>query len=90
MWGVVFAGAVSGVGDEVLHDLLTGQVPGILYRSGDLYATAAAFGAFTGYGPQGFGAEVALVSGIVVTLLLRIGSRLLGLRLPIPRDPNGT
>ena len=44
MWGVVFAGAVSGVGGGVLRDLLTGQVPGILYRSGDLYATAAAFG----------------------------------------------
>ena len=89
MWGVVFAGAVSGVGGGVLRDLLTGQVPGILYRSGDLYATAAAFGALTVYVLQGLGAEAALVAGIVVTLSLRVGSRLLGLKLPVPRDPNG-
>ena len=41
-WGVVFAGAVSGVGGGVLRDVLSGQIPGVLYRAGDFYASAAA------------------------------------------------
>ncbi len=87
MWGVVFTGAVSGVGGGVLRDLLTGQVPGILYRSGDLYASAAACGAFVVFVLYPVNSSLALVAGVFVTLLLRVGSRYLGLELPVPRNP---
>lgn len=89
MWGVIFAGSVSGVGGGVLRDLLSGQVPGILYRNGDFYASAAALGALVVYLLYGLSAELALLAGVATTLLLRFGSRLLGLKLPVPRDPGG-
>ncbi len=90
MWGVVFAGAVSGVGGGVLRDVLTGQVPGILYRNGDFYASAAAAGALVVFWLHGLDAELALVTGVATTLALRLGSRVLGLKLPVPRTPDGT
>jgi len=77
-WGVVFAGTVSGVGGGVLRDLLTGRVPGVFYRAGDLYATAAAAGAATLY------LTGTLWAAVLVTLVLRLGGRRLGLRLPTP------
>lgn len=86
LWGVVFAGAVSGVGGGVLRDLLSGQVPGILYRSGDFYASAAAAGALAVFVLHGVHPDLALVAGVLVTLALRVGSRLLGLELPVARD----
>lgn len=81
-WGVVFAGTVSGVGGGVLRDLLTGRVPGVFYRAGDLYASAAAGGAAAFFLAGGGGA--ALWLAVAVTLLLRLGSRALGVRLPRP------
>jgi len=90
MWGVVFAGAVSGVGGGVLRDLLTGQVPGILYRSGDFYASAAASGALTVFLLYGVHPGLAVIAGVLTTLRLRLGSRLLGLSLPVPRTPGGS
>lgn len=89
MWGVIFAGAISGVGGGVLRDLLTGQVPGILYRNGDFYASAAAAGALVVYWVYGLDSGAALVAGVLTTLTLRVGSRLLGLELPVPRNPDG-
>jgi uncharacterized membrane protein YeiH len=89
MWGTVFAGAVSGVGGGVLRDLLTGQVPGILYRNGDLYASAAAAGALVVFWSYRWSPEWAVVAGLVTTLALRFGSRVLGLKLPVPRHPGG-
>jgi len=89
-WGTVFAGAVSGVGGGVLRDVLSGRVPGILYRNGDFYASAAAVGAgavwilttFTPVAPAG-----TVAAGALVTLAVRFGSRALGLSLPVPREP---
>jgi len=72
----------------VLRDLLTGQVPGILYRSGDLYASAAAGGALVVFSLYPAEPNLALVAGVVVTLLLRVGSRYLGLELPVPHNPS--
>lgn len=88
-WGVVFAGAVSGVGGGVLRDVLTGSVPGILYRSGDFYASAAAAGAAATFVTAACvdAAGVHLLVGTAVTALVRFGSRWLGLNLPVPRDP---
>jgi uncharacterized membrane protein YeiH len=87
LWGVVFAGVVSGVGGGVLRDVLSGSVPGIFYRSGDFYASAAAVGALTLFllHLAGVGAGVALVVSVAATVAMRVGSRWLGLRLPVPR-----
>ena len=85
LWGTVFAGAVSGVGGGILRDLLSGQIPGVLYRSGDFYASAAATGALVVFLLYPISAPFALIMGVLVTLSLRLGSRLLGLTLPVPR-----
>lgn len=86
LWGTVFAGAVSGVGGGVLRDVLTGQVPGIFYRAGDFYASAAAVGALVTFLLYGLDPDLALVGGVVATAGLRLGSRWLRLELPVPRD----
>jgi uncharacterized membrane protein YeiH len=84
-WGTVFTGTVSGVGGGIIRDLLSGEVPGVLYRSGDLYASAAAGGAATTFLLDVVGDDVALVAGAVLVVVLRAGSRLAGLRLPVGR-----
>lgn len=86
LWGTVFAGAVSGVGGGVLRDLLSGQVPGIFYRSGDFYASAAALGALVVFLLHGASPNLALAAGMAATLLLRVGSRALRLELPVARE----
>ena len=87
LWGTVFAGAVSGVGGGVLRDVLSGRVPGILYRNGDFYASAAAAGALAVWllSLLPLPAPAVIAVGAVVTLLVRFGSRALGLTLPVPR-----
>jgi uncharacterized membrane protein YeiH len=87
-WGTVFAGAVSGVGGGVLRDLLSGQVPAILYNNRDLYATAAAAGAasvylLVKYTPLGTDYAVAIGAGLAV--VIRLSGRWLGLALPRPK-----
>lgn len=84
-WGAVFAGTVSGVGGGIIRDLLSGEVPGVLYRSGDFYASAAAAGAATTYLLDGAAPDAALLGGAAVAVLLRVGSRLAGLTLPVGR-----
>ena len=86
-WGVVFAGTVSGVGGGVLRDVLSGQIPGVLYRSGDFYASAAACGAALVFMLYSLSPALSLISGVSATLLLRIGGRVWGLELPTPREP---
>ena len=89
-WGTVFAGAVSGVGGGIVRDVLCGEVPGVLYRSGDFYASAAGVGAGTVYLVAGpLGTEAALLVGTLVVVAVRVGSRLAGLRLPVPRPGPG-
>jgi len=88
-WGTVFAGAVSGVGGGVLRDVLVGQVPGIFYRFGDFYASAAALGALAYYLVFAVDPRLALVVAVIVTLVVRVGSRALKLRLPVPRSGGG-
>ena len=86
MWGTLFAGAVSGVGGGVLRDVLSGQVPGILYRSGDFYASAAALGALAIFWLYPLEPSLATIAGVVVTMVIRLGSRWLKLELPVARD----
>ncbi len=91
MWGTLFAGAVSGVGGGVLRDVLSAKVPGIFYRFGDFYASAAALGALTYYLLRltPLDPAWALAASVVVTLAVRFGSRLLRLKLPVPRGMEG-
>ncbi len=84
-WGTVFAGAISGVGGGLIRDVISGEVPGVLYRSGDFYASAAAVGAATLYPLYGLEPTVALLASAGLTIAIRIGSRLAGLHLPVPR-----
>lgn len=84
-WGVVFAGAVSGVGGGMIRDVLTGEIPVVLYRSGDFYAAAAAAGAAVTGLLMPVGPLVAVIAGATTTALVRVGSRLAGVSLPVPR-----
>ncbi|MCC5950138.1 MAG: TRIC cation channel family protein [Nitriliruptoraceae bacterium] len=88
-WGTVFAGAVSGVGGGIIRDVLAGEVPTVLYRSGDFYATAAVVGAAVTFLLLPVDPMLALVAGTSVTAAVRIGSRLAGAQLPVPRTPPG-
>ena len=85
-WGVVFAGAVSGVGGGVLRDVLSGEVPGVLYRFGDFYASAAAVGAALVFVLYPLSPTFALLLGVLGTLTLRVGGKWWGLELPVPRS----
>lgn len=86
LWGTVFAGTVSGVGGGIVRDVLCGEVPGVLYRSGDFYASAASVGAGTVYLVSGpLGTDAALLIGTLVVVAVRVGSNVVGLRLPVPR-----
>lgn len=87
-WGVVFTGAVSGVGGGMIRDVLTGEVPHVLYRAGDLYASAAAIGAGTVFLLWPVGQLPALAIGGVVTAGVRLASRVLGLSVPAPPGPS--
>ena len=86
LWGVVFAGAISGVGGGIIRDVLSGEVPGVMYRSGDFYASAAVAGSLVTFALHGVAPMTAVVSGAVVTVMVRVGSRVAGLRLPVPRS----
>jgi uncharacterized membrane protein YeiH len=91
-WGTVFAGAVSGVGGGVLRDLLSGQVPQILYNNRDLYATAAAGGAALVYALHRFtalGTDGAVAAGVALAVAIRLSGKWLGLALPRPPEAPG-
>lgn len=86
--GVVFAGMLSGVGGGVIRDLIANEVPEVMYRRDQLYATAAAAGAATvwllsPYLPP-FQAQLA---GAALVLLVRWISRQGWVRLPVRRLP---
>ncbi|GGR99082.1 UPF0126 membrane protein [Deinococcus sedimenti] len=86
--GVVFAGMLSGVGGGVIRDLIANEVPEIMYRSEQLYATAAAAGALTVWllhpHVTPFQAQF---SGALVVWALRWISRRGWVRLPVRRLP---
>ncbi len=87
-WGTVFAGVLSGVGGGVIRDVLSGEVPGILYRAGDFYASAAASGAAVAFLLVPVNTNIGLTAGIAVALLIRVGSRMANISLPVPRQPH--
>lgn len=89
LWGTVFAGVLSGVGGGIIRDVLAGEVPGVLYRSGDFYAAAAAAGSIVAFVLVPFSAPLGLAVATLVTVAARVGSRLAGLELPVPRRAQG-
>jgi uncharacterized membrane protein YeiH len=85
-WGTVLSGVVSGVGGGVIRDLLGGDIPGILYRFSDFYATAAAGAAAVVFLAQSLDRDLFLLIGVVAGVVLRIVPRLTNLQVPLPRN----
>ncbi|WP_102126069.1 trimeric intracellular cation channel family protein [Deinococcus planocerae] len=88
--GVTFAGMLSGVGGGIIRDLIANEVPEVMYRRDQLYATAAAGGALVVYLLHGHVTTFqAQLGGIITVLLLRWVSRRGWVRLPVRRLPGG-
>ncbi|MFC4454567.1 trimeric intracellular cation channel family protein [Deinococcus sonorensis] len=88
--GVTFAGMLSGVGGGIVRDLLAHEVPEVLYRRDQLYATAAAGGALAVYLLHGHVPDLeAQLMGAGVVVLLRWLSRRGWVQLPVRRLPEG-
>lgn len=84
--GVTFVGALSGVGGGVIRDLLANEVPQVLYRRDQLYATAAAAGALTVYLLHPWVPDLTgQLLGASVVVALRWLSRRGRVRLPVRR-----
>lgn len=81
---VVVMGVMTGVAGGVLRDVLTNEIPLILSR-GELYATAAFAGvaAYAGLGALGVAGPAAALTGMVLTVALRLAAIVWGLRLPV-------
>ncbi|WP_019587903.1 trimeric intracellular cation channel family protein [Deinococcus apachensis] len=88
--GVAFAGMLSGVGGGIIRDLIANEVPEVMYRRDQLYATAAAAGAAAVYllHPHVTPFQSQL-GGALLVLLLRWLSRQGWVRLPVRRLPGG-
>ncbi|GGO34710.1 UPF0126 membrane protein [Deinococcus humi] len=88
--GVVFTGAISGVGGGIIRDLIANEVPEVMYRRDQLYATAAAAGALAVLllYPHVTPFE-AQVGGVLTVIALRWISRRGWVRLPVRRLPEG-
>ena len=88
--GVVFTGALSGVGGGIIRDLIANEVPEVMYRRDQLYATAAAAGAFTVLLAHPYLTPFqAQVAGAAVVVAVRWVSRRGWVRLPVRRLPEG-
>lgn len=86
--GVAFVGMLSGVGGGIIRDLLAAQVPEIMYRHDQLYATAAALGALSVYylNPHFSERETTFIAASIV-IALRWVSRRGWIKLPVRRLP---
>ncbi|WP_241191090.1 trimeric intracellular cation channel family protein [Deinococcus psychrotolerans] len=86
--GVTFVGMLSGVGGGIIRDLLAAQVPEVMYRNDQLYATAAALGAIMVYfiHPYFGDLETQLLASALVVVVRWI-SRRGWVRLPVRRLP---
>jgi uncharacterized membrane protein YeiH len=90
----VVMGAITGTAGGVIRDVLCNEIP-LLFRRGELYATAAIAGVCVYVGFTGVETlrPHALAAGLVTILALRAAAILLGLRLPVftlpddERDP---
>lgn len=86
--GVIFAGMLSGVGGGVIRDLIANEVPEIMYRRDNLYATAAAAGAGVVWLLHPHVATLtAQLLGALTVVLVRWVSRQGWVKLPVRRLP---
>lgn len=89
--GVIFVAMISGVGGGIIRDLLANEVPEVMYRRENLYATAAAAGGLAVLllrpGLTPFQTQLA---GALVVILLRWVSRQGWVKLPVRRLPDGS
>ncbi len=87
---VVMMGMATGAFGGLMRDVVCNEVPMVL-RQGELYLSAAFFGALTALGLiwLGLGMQTALLGCAAATFLLRAGSMRFGWRLPVykPRPP---
>ena len=81
---VVLMGTMTGVAGGVIRDVLSAEVP-LIFRKGELYATAAIAGATLYLGLEAVGAprQVAALIGMGAIAGLRLAAILWGLQLPV-------
>ena len=80
---VVMMSVITGCAGGMIRDIITGQIPLILQRDGELYATCALGGAifyivFKEYMPG----EVVALSSMIIIFVLRMAAMFADLRLP--------
>lgn len=77
----VVLGVLSGIGGGVIRDVLADSRIGVFF-TGEVYALAAIAGSVAFVVINEFGAIPALISGLLVTLTIRLGAMLFGWRVP--------
>lgn len=88
--GIMFTGTISGVGGSVIRDLIANEVPEIMYRNDQIYATAAALGSivvmlcYKNTAMNAFTAQMIGASFIIVVRWLSVRRRI---HLPVRRLP---
>lgn len=86
--GVIFVGMLSGVGGGIIRDLIANEIPEVMYRRDNLYATAAAAGAATIWiAQQHTSLFWSQIIGVVMVIGLRWISQQGWIRLPVRRIP---
>lgn len=86
--GVVFVGMLSGVGGGVIRDLIANEVPEVMYRKDQLYATAAACGALVIWFLFPYiNTFAAQLLGSITVIFVQLISRVGWITLPVRRIP---
>jgi uncharacterized membrane protein YeiH len=80
----VLMGTLTGVAGGVVRDVLSAEVP-LIFKKGELYATAAIAGAvlYVVLGTLGAPKQAAMLGGMTAIAGLRLAAILWGLRLPV-------
>ncbi|GGC02440.1 membrane protein [Marinobacterium zhoushanense] len=81
----VMMAVITGVAGGMIRDLLTGQIPLVLQRNGELYATCALMGALAYifvYGRLGEPSPWLDISAMAIIFISRMASLVAGLQLP--------
>nr|WP_246589879.1 trimeric intracellular cation channel family protein [Marinobacterium ramblicola] len=81
----VMMAVITGVAGGMIRDLLTGQIPLVLQRNGELYATCALMGALAYifvYGRLGESSPWLDISAMAIIFISRMASLVAGLQLP--------
>jgi uncharacterized membrane protein YeiH len=81
---VVVMGTMTGVAGGVIRDVLSAEVP-LIFRKGELYATAAIAGAilYLLFEAAGIPRPVAALAGMASIAALRLAAIFWGLHLPV-------